>query len=220
MNLPPNMTEQEVVDTIDVVVNRLARKFIFGYHDVDDMKQQGRLFALECLKSYDNKRPLENFLWTHVRNRLFNYKRDKYERPQLPCFKCEYRDPEYPTCLKYADDLECVLYESWYTKNSAKKNIMAPLEFDQVQPDNEVNMSVGDDAHDNAVCNELTETIEQNLSVGLRADYLRIKNNIKIPKCRKDKVQDEIVGILAEYGYGDITRDITRDINNRDNNNG
>ena len=40
------------------------------------MKQQAAIFALEGLEKYDNKRPLENFLWTHVRNRLFNYKRE------------------------------------------------------------------------------------------------------------------------------------------------
>ena len=82
------MTEEEVLETIEKIANKLCYKFKFGYHGVEDMKQQATLFALEGLDSYDEKRPLENFLWTHVRNRLFNYKRDNFERPDKPCFSC------------------------------------------------------------------------------------------------------------------------------------
>ena len=86
--LPEGMTEKEVLDVIDIAVRRLAYKFRFGYHTVEDIKQEGRFVALKALKKYDSSRPLENYLWTAVRNGLFNNKRDNYERPDLPCKNC------------------------------------------------------------------------------------------------------------------------------------
>ena len=60
--IPHGMTEDEVVQTINLIANRLAGKFKFGYHELEDMKQQARLFAWEGLENYDGVRPLENFL--------------------------------------------------------------------------------------------------------------------------------------------------------------
>ena len=59
MKLPKNMTEEEVLKTIEHIANKLCYKFKFGYHGVEDMKQQATLFALEGLEAYDEKRPLE-----------------------------------------------------------------------------------------------------------------------------------------------------------------
>ena len=63
------ISEQELLDTIDIISTKLSYKFKFGYHELEDMKQQISIFALEGLQNYDYQRPLENFLWTHVRNR-------------------------------------------------------------------------------------------------------------------------------------------------------
>ena len=89
MKIPKGMTEDEVLSSIDLVANRLASKFRFGYHSIDDMKQQARIFALEALDIYDNTKgtTLDTFLWLYVRNRLCNFKRDNYERPK-PCLNC------------------------------------------------------------------------------------------------------------------------------------
>ena len=73
MTIPSNMTEEQVLQTINNIANRLAAKFKFGYHELEDMKLQARLFEWQGLKNYDGVRPLENFLWTHVRNRLYNF---------------------------------------------------------------------------------------------------------------------------------------------------
>ena len=88
----PSIDENELLNVIDIITKKLAYKFKFGYHDIEDMKQQISIFAIEGLKNYDHKRPLENFLWTHVRNRLFNYKRDNYQRPDKPCYSCPLLD--------------------------------------------------------------------------------------------------------------------------------
>ena len=89
MKIPEGMTEEDVLSSIDRVANGLAYKYKFGYYGVDDMKQEARLLAIEGLERYDSSRgKLETFLWTHVSNRLFNIKRNKYSRPDKPCFDC------------------------------------------------------------------------------------------------------------------------------------
>ena len=90
--LPKGVSQEDFLTALDNITKRLASKFRFAYHSIDDMKQQAAIFALEGLKNYDTSRPLENFLWTHVRNRLFNYKRNNYQRPDNPCITCPFFD--------------------------------------------------------------------------------------------------------------------------------
>lgn len=80
MKIPKGMTEQEVIETITKVVDRQAAKFRFGYYEVEDMRQEAFIIAMDALDRYDEKRPLENFLAVHVNNRLKNFKRDNFYR--------------------------------------------------------------------------------------------------------------------------------------------
>lgn len=59
---------------------RLAPKYTFGYLDVDDIQQEAIILGYEALPRYDKKRPLENFIYTHISNRLKTFKRDNYFR--------------------------------------------------------------------------------------------------------------------------------------------
>jgi DNA-directed RNA polymerase specialized sigma24 family protein len=72
------MTEQQVIDQIKIVVNRIAPKYTFNTYDVDDIKQEAFIICMDALERYDNKRPLENFLSVHLSNRLKNFVRDNY----------------------------------------------------------------------------------------------------------------------------------------------
>ena len=38
MKIPKNLNEQEVVDKIDLVINRIAPKYTFHGYDIDDIK--------------------------------------------------------------------------------------------------------------------------------------------------------------------------------------
>jgi len=80
MKIPKNMTEQEVVDTITRVSRHLAPKFVFASYDVDDIFQEAFIIGIDGLEKYDEKRPLSNFLFTHISNRLKNFKRNNYYR--------------------------------------------------------------------------------------------------------------------------------------------
>ena len=136
--LPHNIDEKEFVEILHRIVKKLGYKFIFGYHSFEDMYQQAAIFAIEGLEKYDSSKPLENFLWTHLRNRLFNFKRDNFKRPDKPCLNCPLYDKDYAVsdnqCSKYSQVLDCSLYKKWYIRNSSKQNIMRPtsLENDKV----------------------------------------------------------------------------------------
>lgn len=78
MKIPKKMTQQEIIDQITIVVNRIAPKYTFNGYDIDDIKQEAFIICMDALNRYDNKRPLENFLSVHLSNRLKNFIRDNY----------------------------------------------------------------------------------------------------------------------------------------------
>ncbi len=196
MQIPKGKTEKEVLDIIANVANRLARKFMFGYHSFEDMKQQATLHALKGLDNYDGVRPLENFLWVHVRNRLYNDKRNNFARPDIPCYTCPFYNIRLKSkCDEYVDKMECDIYQSSYVRNEAKKNLMSTTTIDNILIDNEKNMKLYDD---NFETKELLDIIDTNISVDFREDWIRLKEGLKLPKIRKDKLLGEIYIILEE----------------------
>lgn len=75
------MTQEQVVSTIMRVSSRLANKYTFPNYDADDIVQEAFIIGMEAMNRYDGVRPLENFLSIHIKNRLKNFKRDNYYRP-------------------------------------------------------------------------------------------------------------------------------------------
>ena len=80
MKIPKGMSEEEVLEVINKICDRYAYKFQFGYFEADDIRQEAFIIAVDALDRYEEGRPLENFLAVHVKNRLNNFKRDKYYR--------------------------------------------------------------------------------------------------------------------------------------------
>ena len=72
------MTEEETLDHINKVVNRISPKYVFYGYTLDDMKQESFLICMDALDKYDNNRPLENFLSVCLSNRLKNFVRDNH----------------------------------------------------------------------------------------------------------------------------------------------
>ena len=72
------MTKEEVLEKIDLVVNRISPKYTFHGYDVDDIKQEAFMICMDALDRYDQKRPLENFLSVNLSNRLKNFVRDNH----------------------------------------------------------------------------------------------------------------------------------------------
>ena len=190
---PLSVDENEFLNIIEIISKKLAYKFKFGYHDYEDMKQQISIFALEGLKNYDHKRPLENFLWTHVRNRLFNYKRDNYQRPDKPCLSC----PLYvnSSCTKYSNKNDCELYYSWSNRNSVKKNLMHLTTIDEIK--DYANIF---NTEDDVVNNELIRIVEEHLVGDDRITYLKVKSGSKVSKADMVKLTEKLQQIINDHG--------------------
>lgn len=202
-NLPDGMTEDELMEVIDGVVARLAYKFRFGYHDVEDIMQDGRYEAIKALPKYDNKRPLENFLWTAVRNGLFNNKRNKFARPDLPCDNCPFNAyvKETKTCTKHEDLMDCVPYKNWDRRNTSKKNIMNTISIGGVSDqESERNMKTYDRVEEKMDLENFFSLIDEHIELSLKPDLIRMRNGISVPKPRREKVYKAIRAILAERG--------------------
>lgn len=80
MKIPENMTEEEVIDTILTISRKVASKFVFAFYDEEDIIQEAVIIGIEGLERYDSSRPLSNFMYSHISNRLKNFKRDNYYR--------------------------------------------------------------------------------------------------------------------------------------------
>ena len=78
MKIPQDMTEQEVVDQITKVCDRIAPKYTFYGYTIDDIKQESFMICMDALQRYDQNRPLENFLSVNLSNRLKNFVRDNH----------------------------------------------------------------------------------------------------------------------------------------------
>lgn len=196
--------EDEFLNIVNIIAKKLAYKFKFGYHDFDDMKQQISIFALEGLKNYDHNRPLENFLWTHVRNRLFNYKRDNYQRPDKPCLGCPLHDPNLKKstsgCLDYTNKNDCTLFSSWTNRNSTKKNLMHLSTIDELKDYGSAFSSSENNLLDNISSQEIFTLIENHLTGEDRSTYLKIRNGGKVNKCDMDKLTKKLKQIVNDHG--------------------
>lgn len=78
MNVPKGMTEQQVIDQINIVCNRISPRYTFYGYTIDDIKQESFIICMEALNRYDGIRPLENFLSVNLSNRLKNFVRDNH----------------------------------------------------------------------------------------------------------------------------------------------
>jgi len=196
---PKKVSDQEFLEVLDKITKRLAHKFRFGYHNVEDMKQQAAIFALEGLKNYDNKRPLENFLWTHVRNRLFNFKRNNYQRPDKPCLTCPLYDPKYKVsnsqCSKFVNKNDCELYSSWTKRNENKKNIAKPSHFEDLS---QIFSKKNENSIEN---NELIKFLDKNIETEYRSYYLKLRHNQKINKMELNKLKKHIKEIMEKHNW-------------------
>ena len=181
---------------INKVAKRLAVRFKFGYHELQDVEQQARLIALEGLDKYDGVRPLENFLWVHVRNRLCTFKRDNFLRPDGPCTKC---DSYNYSCLKYDNMSMCDIYRAWQDKNIAKLNILYPIEFSCVDDYGEKNMSGAVYTDDQAVSNELEIILNRHIPIEHRHNYLRLKYGYRILLKEKEQILELVREIIEQY---------------------
>jgi len=191
--------QKEVLDIIDEVVNNLAPSFKFGYYDIDDIKQEGRILAFEALEKYDKSRPLKNFLYVHLRNRLGNLIRDKLFRREPPCQKCEFYDKKMKTtknqCLAFEDKMDCDKWKLYTIRNQSKENIVKPIDIDAVS-DSERNIYSQPDMDWEIEKRDALDKLDLEIPLDLRADYLKMRAGITISKNKREKLMIIMKSIL------------------------
>jgi len=118
MKIPKGMSEQQVIDQIDIVCNRIAPRYTFYGYTVDDIKQEAFIICMEALNRYDEARPLENFLSVNLSNRLKNFVRDNHfvgdenldrQRVYQPA-QLDYDDNIVDEDEKFSSDYETIEY--------------------------------------------------------------------------------------------------------------
>jgi len=78
MKIPQGMTPEQVIDQINIVIDRISPKYTFYGYPIEDIKQESFIICMEALNRYDEIRPLENFLSVNLSNRLKTFVRDNY----------------------------------------------------------------------------------------------------------------------------------------------
>lgn len=162
MKIPKHMTEQQVVDQINIVVNRISARYTFHGYEVEDIKQEAFIICMDALDRYDPSRPLENFLSVHLSNRLKNFVRDNF-----------------------------------YTKDEEdKKKILKPssLSHEDFTPEEKNNDYEKIDAQ------SIQQIIDLKLPSEYRADYLKIINDVYVPKKRREEIISLIRELINEEG--------------------
>jgi DNA-directed RNA polymerase specialized sigma24 family protein len=160
MKVPKNMTEAQVIDQINIVVNRMSARYTFHGYEVDDIKQEAFMICMDALERYDSNRPLENFLAVHLSNRLKNFVRDNF-----------------------------------YTKGEEeKKRVLKPssLSYEDYIPFSD---QCSDDQID---ASSLRNIIDNKLPSEYRADYLKLINDVYVPKKRREEIILLIKELLDE----------------------
>lgn len=71
------VVDQETLKIIQKVSDKIAKKYIFLNHDLEDIKQECFILCLQAIPRYNGSIPLEHFLLCHLSNRLKNLKRDR-----------------------------------------------------------------------------------------------------------------------------------------------
>jgi DNA-directed RNA polymerase specialized sigma24 family protein len=166
--------------TILSVAQKVAPKFAFGIYDSDDMIQEAIILGMDCVSRYDPERgPFENFVATHISNRLRTFVRKHSVR----------NAPDVP---KSSLD-----YVHWERSFGPKKRLQEALPLDDVSS----SLTTEIDIINQLSMEDIQRAIDKNLPVEYRADYLRMLNNVHVPKGRRNKIKEILISILAEHGY-------------------
>ncbi len=158
------------------------------------MKQQAALFAWQGLEKYDGVRPLENFLRVHVHNRLFNFKRNNYARPDKPCDNCPLNAYVNGECTAFDNMLDCELYERWYNRNEVKKSLMSTKEHIEYSSD------IYQDIEEELLKKEIFKLVDSKIPVTLREDWIRFINKSKLSKIKREALLTTIYQIIQDEG--------------------
>jgi hypothetical protein len=190
MELPEGVSEARFVKAVNAVAEILGKKFPFGCHEEDDIKQLVCQFSLEALAKgkYDPNLPLENYLYAHCFRRLLNLQRDEYCRNDPPCKQCHKEKP-----CPDSDGQCCEPYRRWRERNVSKMNLMK-LGANDSASDRE--RSEDPDVTGKAERAEIFRLLDECLPLKVRRAFLKMKEGLPVLKQEREQVILECRRIL------------------------
>jgi len=170
----------------------VADGFVFGYYDVDDIKQEAFIIASNAVMSYDaSKSQLATFLRTSIVRRLMTLKRDKFRRTDLPCHQCKLSDE-----CEYEENRNlCSRYDKWIERNRIKGELVANMQTDVVA----AHKYEESDYHTPLDNDRLRQYIDENLPFPMRKTYLLWRDGMKVGGKEKLLLFEYLREILEDY---------------------
>lgn len=193
-NESTNIINPKHISLLYKVCRKLASKYTFGYYDADDITQEAFIIGMKLLQKYNRKKgmSLESFLYMSINNRLKDFKRDNYARIFHKCSYCN--NEENP-------DTPCEYCQRRNWRIEVRKNLMKPIDIDNVSTDDEPNIAFQPDFVQDVEIAELMTIIDKELPIALRADYLRMLDGITIAKTKRELIESIIIKILESHEY-------------------
>jgi hypothetical protein len=183
---PPGLTEADVLQAIERACEHIPRRLLFPGVTEDDLRQEARMYCIELLGKgkYDGRRPLANYLFTHVRRRLLNKKRNEYHRYDAPCATCYAGTPCSPGGF-------CPKFVAWKKRQDLRARIRQPQVLDwSPEPVRE------GDAERAVAGSQLREMIDAELPIEMRVTYLRMLAGVPVQTVDKRRVREKILEII------------------------
>jgi len=198
MHIPEGLTEAQVLEIIRKTVAYLSPSFKFGYFDIDDMKQEGTIFCLEALPSFNFDKSCQTevrdalftFLKTHVRWRFLNMRRKQLARLEPPLCDCDLCKNDS------ANRLDCKKYSNWVRRNMAKRSLMEPFDVGEVYSQSASSTQNIDEL---LISSDIISILNEHIPASSRVDYRKFIEGVALPKNKKEKLIEQIRAILDKH---------------------
>ena len=192
---PKKEVSSDILNIITNIARKIAPYFQFGYFEYDDIIQEAILGGLKGYNKYKrNKGDLISFLTKTMKNHLINLKRDHSCRPNPPCKGCSFNVAA--KCTLFDEINDCLKYKNWCIVNAAKKSIC-----NRSSVDNMDGVGSREDHLKDVERAEFFDLIDEYLPTKYRGDLLKILDDVHISKVRRQKLYEEIRGILNLEDY-------------------
>jgi DNA-directed RNA polymerase specialized sigma24 family protein len=178
------ITEQDVIDLIYKIIDNIGKRYTFGHFDINDIKQEAIFLAVDGLENYNPEHSLESFLYVHLRNRLYSFRRNKYHRGTIDC--------------RYCGNEGCQKCERRHLRMDSKKNIIEPISTTDKEYQFESSVTTQEQPYHEAIIAESVDLIDKHLPMELRPYYLRMLDGGTVAAVKRREVEKVIVEILND----------------------
>ena len=177
----PDSLMKEASPIIEKIANSRKNKHKFSYYRAEDIHQEIWALCLDALERYNPSfGKLENYLNSHVSNRIKNLKRDRYFRPEVN--------------------------EVNKHRTQTRINLVNAIPIDDISNEENLNFissaSPENDPFEELKCENLREFIIDKLPVYLVEPFNKLVSGQKIKGCHLKEIRFIVSKIMDEINNG------------------